>query len=120
MVSLLIVEDNPAMRQLIKSIVADLARDISECSDGSEALSAFQRCRPDWVLMDIRMPQLDGIAATSQITSAFPEANVVIVTDHDDDKLRHAAFAAGARAYVLKEDLFAVREVLSQSQTPGS
>ncbi|HKP36887.1 MAG TPA: response regulator transcription factor [Pyrinomonadaceae bacterium] len=117
MVTLLIVEDNRAMRNLIRSIVADVATDISECSDGSEALSAYRRCRPDWVLMDIGMPQMDGIAATNQIKAAFPEAKVVIVTDHDNDKLRNAASVAGACAYVLKEDLLVLREVLTQKQT---
>ena len=102
------------MRNLIKSIVIDIATDISECSDGSEALAAYQLCQPDWVLMDIRMPRLDGIAATGQIKSAFPDAKVVIVTDHGDERLRQAARTAGACAYVLKEDLSVLPEILSK------
>lgn len=65
MTQLLIVEDNQPMRGLICSIIADLFEGITECSDGREALGAYAECRPDWVLMDIRMPGLDGIAATS-------------------------------------------------------
>lgn len=112
MLNLLIVEDNKSMRNLIKSVIEDMADRVTECIDGAEALSAYTRCHPDWVLMDIRMPRMDGIAATNQIKAAFPEARVVIVTDHDNDKLRRAASAAGACAYVLKEDLFALRQVL--------
>ncbi|MDQ3257461.1 MAG: response regulator [Acidobacteriota bacterium] len=65
--------------------------------------------------MDIRMQAMDGIAATVQIKSAFPEAHIMIVTDYDDARLRQAADVAGACAYVLKENLFAVRNIINQS-----
>jgi CheY-like chemotaxis protein len=112
MLKLLIVEDNRAMRSLIKSIIADLAEGVSECGDGAEALPAYAECRPDWVLMDVRMKELDGISATRQIKAAFPDAQIVIVTDYDDPKLREAARRAGAREYVLKENLLDVRRIL--------
>ena len=112
MLKVLVVEDNQAMRSLIKSIIADLAEDVSECGDGAEALSAYAACRPDWVLMDIRMKELDGVSATRQIKAAFPDAQIVIVTDYDDPKLREAARSAGAREYVLKENLLDVRRIL--------
>jgi CheY-like chemotaxis protein len=112
MLNLLIVEDNREMRGLIKSVVADLAGDVCECSDGAGALSAYAERRPDWVLMDIRMKELDGISATRQIKAAFPDARIVIVTDYDDPKLREAARSAGAREYVLKENLLDVRRIL--------
>jgi two-component system NarL family response regulator len=111
---LLIVEDNADMRRLIKGLVDDLAATINECGDGAEALAAFVEHRPDWVLMDIKMENLDGIAATRQIIAAFPEAQIVIVTDYGDAKSRAAANAAGACAYVDKEDLFALRAILGQ------
>ena len=109
----MIVEDNPTIRRLIRSIVTDLAEEIRECSDGSEALAAYEQRRPDWVLMDIKMKELDGLAAARQIKAADPDANIVIVTNFDEADLREAARAAGARAYVVKEDLFALREILS-------
>ncbi len=109
---LLIVEDNQQMRRLIASIVCDLAGEISECSDGSQALAAYTEQQPDWVLMDIRMQEVDGIAAILQIKAAFPEAQIIIVTDYDDAKLREAACGAGACGYITKENLFDVREVL--------
>lgn len=112
MLKVLVVEDNQAMRDLIKSIIADLAWDVSECGDGAEALAAYAACRPDWVLMDIRMKELDGISAARQIKAAFPNANIIMVTDYDNPRLREAARSAGAREYVLKENLLDVRRIL--------
>jgi CheY-like chemotaxis protein len=116
---LLIVDDNPEMRRLIKSVVADLAEDIAECTDGAEALTAYRQQLPDWVLMDVEMPVLDGLAATRQIIADFPNARVAIVTRHSHEKLRAAARESGACAYVLKEDLFSLRSLIAgdQSQT---
>lgn len=62
--------------------------------------------------MDIRMDEVDGIQATRQIIAADPAAKVVIVTDYDDEALREAAMAAGARGYVLKENLLELSEWL--------
>lgn len=112
MLNLLIVDDNRAMRSLIKSIIADLAGEVSECDDGAEALSAYAECRPDWVLMDIRMKELDGISAARQIRAAFPDAHIVLVTAYDDGELRREARRAGACEYVLKENLLDLRRIL--------
>ena len=64
---LLIVENNQDMRRLIVQIVRKLSDAIFECEDGSEALAAYREHQPDWVLMDIEMPLIDGISATRQI-----------------------------------------------------
>jgi len=114
LMKLLIVEDNDRMRSLIRRTVADLAETIHECSDGAEALAAYDTNRPDCVLMDIKMGKMDGITATRNIRAAYPDARVIIVTDYDDDKLRHTAERAGACHYLVKENLLAIREVLSQ------
>jgi DNA-binding NarL/FixJ family response regulator len=66
---------------------------------------AYQAQRPDVVLMDIRMPEVDGITATRQIRILDPAARIVIVTDYDDSQLRDAALAAGACDYTLKDNL---------------
>ncbi|MEP7337098.1 MAG: response regulator transcription factor [Acidobacteriota bacterium] len=116
--TLLIVEDNQAMRQMIKKLVGDLTESITECIDGSEALAAYQACRPEWVLMDLRMKEMDGLAATRQITAAFPEARIIIVTDYDDSGLRAAARRSGACAYVVKENLLQLRRILAQEELP--
>lgn len=112
MMRLMIVDDNPAMRRLIKSIVGDLANAVFECSDGSQALAAYRAHCPDWVLMDIEMKTLDGIIATRQIKDAFPDARIMIVTEYDHPDWREEARAAGAREYVLKENLFELRRIL--------
>lgn len=109
---LLIVDDYAAMRRMIRRVVNDLASDVEECGDGSEALAAYTRSRPDWVLMDIEMSRMDGIAATREILKAFPAAKVVIVSKHDDEQIREAAQEAGACGYVLKDNLIAIRELL--------
>ena len=98
---LLIVEDNPAMRRLIRRMLADLAEEITECRDGCEVLDTYTRCQPDWVLMDIEMDEMDGIHATRQLTALFHEAKVIVVTNHDNGALRTAAQQAGACGYVL-------------------
>src|SRR5207249_2037467 len=103
---LMIVDDNPEMRRLMRRTLASVASEIVECEDGIEAFEAYARWRPDWVLMDIELERGDGITATRQIKAAFPEARVIIVTSHGDEPLRAAASEAGACGYVLKENLF--------------
>jgi CheY-like chemotaxis protein len=110
---LLIVDDNEQMRRLICGVVGDMAEAITECGDGALALAAYAEQRPDWVLMDIRMPEMDGITATRGIKASYPEARVCIVTDYEDLELRQAAREAGAEGYVIKEDLLMLRQVLA-------
>lgn len=110
----LIVDDHAATRRLIGKVVSDLVSSIMECGDGLEALAAYDRHRPDWVLMDIEMSQMDGITATREILLTFPDAKILIVSKHDDEQIREAARTAGARGYVLKENLMIIRELLGQ------
>jgi len=111
-VVILIVDDHAEMRRTIRSVVADLARVVYECAGGAEALAACRAHRPDWVLMDIRMEGMDGLAATCAIASACPEVRVCIVTSYDDVRLREEAARAGAHAYVLKDRLLSLRPIL--------
>lgn len=108
----LIVDDSPAMRRLIARVISDLAHYIYECGDGGEALSAYNRHRPDWVLMDIEMKETNGLEATHQIISAFPKARVVIITKYDDEQMREAAREAGAVGFVAKDNLLEARRIL--------
>ena len=119
MLNLLIVEDNQSMRELIKSVISDLAGDVTECGDGADALSAYTRCRPDWVLMDIRMKEMDGISATRQIKASYPNANIMIVTDYDNQNMREAARQAGACEFVNKENLLDLRRILGSRKKQG-
>ena len=109
---LLIVDDNAPVRRLIKSILLPLTHDICECGDGAEAVSAYLAQRPDIVLMDIRMNEVDGIQATRQITAVDPTARILIVTDYDDSELRRASMRAGACGYVLKGNLLELVRLL--------
>ena len=111
---LLIVEDNEQMRCLIKCLVSNVAETVCECTDGSQALAAYRLHRPDWVLMDIKMAQTDGITATHEITTVFPAARILVVTDYDDAELREAAREAGARGYVVKDNLLTLRHLLKE------
>jgi CheY-like chemotaxis protein len=113
--NVLIVENNLAVRSLVREIVAPVAGAIYECSDGQDALAAYQTHRPDVVLMDIAMPGLDGISAAIQIRRVDPAAQVVIVTNHNLQELRDAALRAGACGYVLKTNLLDLRDLITAS-----
>ena len=109
---LLIVDDKAQVRSMIRRFLGDLVEEISETDDGESALDAYAAFLPDWVLMDIEMKHTNGIVATERIRAAYPQANIVIVTNYDDDCLRERATAAGACGYVLKENLLALRSML--------
>ncbi|MEO7145727.1 MAG: response regulator [Bryobacteraceae bacterium] len=112
--TVLIVEDNEPMRRMIRSVVAGFANDIRECSDGAEAVAACRSFPVDCVLMDIKLPRVDGITTARALRTMNPEARIVIVTSYDDDDLRKAAAAAGCCAYVLKSNLLPLRSLLSK------
>ena len=109
----LIVDDDERIRRLIKSVVADATDVVCECSDGAQARRSYDEQQPDWVLMDLTMPEVDGITATRLIRTAYPRARVVIVTAHDSAALREAAAGAGAVGYVAKENLLELCDILS-------
>lgn len=111
--TLLIVEDNEAMRRLLRDLVQDLAEAIYECNNGAEASSAYARHQPDWVLMDLKLPGLDGFAATRQIMTQAPGTHVVIVTEFDEPQLRQRAQEAGACGYVLKDELAELKQIIT-------
>jgi CheY-like chemotaxis protein len=116
---LLIVDDNAAMRRLMRRVAGDLAERIEECEDGTQALSAYEQHRfgaGDWVLMDVEMAQMDGLTATRELRAAHPEARVIIVTKHDDEQLREAALRHGACGFVLKENLLELRSLLNPTR----
>lgn len=115
---LLIVDDNAEMRRLIAGIVRDLADSITECSDGADALARYADVRPDLVLMDIRMRDVDGISASRQIIADFPDAQICAVTDYTDETTRNAARLAGITRYVAKEDLYDLRAVIENCRLP--
>ena len=106
---ILIVEDNPQMREMLRLWLEDAADEIEDCEDGAEAIAAYIRFLPDWVLMDWEMKRVDGLTATREIVAAFPNAKILMVTMHDKAELRKAVSAAGACGFILKDDLSALR-----------
>ena len=104
----LIAEDSPRMRASIAKMIHTQIPDhhmIYEASDGGEAIRVYNKASPDWVVMDIMMEPMDGLAATRQIIEAHPDAKIVILTNFDDAQYRRAARAAGVRGFFLKEQL---------------
>ena len=114
-INLLIVDDSERMRRMIKSLIKDVLAQVYECSDGSQALAAYTAHQPDWVFMDIEMKDVDGITATRQITTQFPDARIVIVSNYDSDELREAATEAGALAFCSKANLLSLRSLIQGS-----
>lgn len=113
---ILTVDDNDRVRQLIKIVLSPFADVIVECKDGADAVETYSAHRPNIVLMDIRMPRLDGLSATRQLLARFPDARILILTDDASDAVRAAAAVVGARGIVQKSDLSelesAIRAVL--------
>jgi CheY-like chemotaxis protein len=110
--TVLIVDDSPQFRGLMRTVLAGLADEVNECANGDEAVAAYAAQRPDWVLMDLRMSRMGGLEATRRLLAADRTARVLIVTDYDDVHWRAAAAEAGACGYVLKEHVLEVRRLL--------
>ena len=113
--TVLIVDDSPQFRALIRTVLAGLVDDVNECADGDEAVAAYGAQRPDWVLMDLQMARMGGLEATRRLLAADRTARVLIVTDYDDAHWRAAAIEAGACGYVLKDNLLEVRRLLERT-----
>lgn len=109
---IMIVDDNASIRTMIRGILSESAESFCECSDGSEALATYISFHPDWVLMDIKMKNLDGFEATKEILSSFPDAKVIMVTQYDEPKLHEKAIDAGAKEFMLKENLVDLKKVI--------
>ncbi len=104
MIRVLLVDDDPIVRAGLRLMLGG-APDIevvAEAADGAEVSALVTAHGPDLVLMDIRMPGVDGVEATRRIRAAVPDAAVLILTMHDDDATVFTAMRAGARGYLLK------------------
>jgi CheY-like chemotaxis protein len=113
---LLVVDDKPSVRRTIREIVAPLDPVVEECTDGDEVLAAFEAFAPDFVLMDIRMARVDGIAAAGALLAAHPDARIIGVSELDQDDVRRAARKAGMETFVAKSDLLQLRRLLERTR----
>lgn len=101
---ILIADDHQIFRDGMKMLLETTAdaRVVGEAETGTEAVQMAAKLKPDVILMDLQMPELDGIEATRQIISIQPESKILILTMFDDDQSVFAAMRAGARGYILK------------------
>jgi DNA-binding NarL/FixJ family response regulator len=104
-IRILCVDDHPLVRKGIASILANEAdmQLVAEANNGREAVSLFKEFKPDVVLMDLRMPELDGTSATRMIRQESPDARIIALTSYDGDQDIYRALEAGVRGYILKE-----------------
>jgi two-component system chemotaxis response regulator CheY len=101
--NVLIVDDSSIVKRLLGSILTKLGHKVvSTASTGIEAFVAYSVCTPDVVIMDITMPEMDGIEATAKILSSHPDARIIVATSSATKDLVLRARTAGARAYILK------------------
>jgi two-component system response regulator DegU len=116
---ILIAEDNPAVRRMIRSLVEEIDPQIIECEDGGTAVKMFEEHKPDWVLMDVHMRPVDGLTAMCTILERHPHARIVIVTQYADARTRETALAMGAHAFVGKADLMSIRDLIEEAMCAG-
>lgn len=117
--TVLIADDQEVIRSLVARVLRQCGHQVIESSDGLDAIERFDSLRPDWVIMDIEMPRMDGLSATCAILRAHPAARIVIITQHDSEAFREAASEAGALAFLAKDELHRMPGVLADlSQEP--
>ena len=104
MTRVLIADDHPLFRRALTDLIASLPdmEVVGEAATGGAVVEQALVARPDVVVMDLKMPEVDGIEATRQLTDAIPDVAVLVLTMHEDDDSVFAAMRAGARGYLLK------------------
>jgi two-component system NarL family response regulator len=105
-IRIVVADDHAVVRMGLVALInsePDL-RVVGEAEDGREALELFHRLHPDVLLVDVRMPGMDGVAATRAVCQESPSARVIILSSYDGDEEIYRALEAGARGYLLKKD----------------
>ncbi len=119
---LLVVDDHEVLRRGVRSLLEDQPgyEICGEAADGQEAVQRARELKPDVIVMDISMPRLSGLEATSLIRSSLPDCEIVLLTQHDAPEMARQALKAGARGYVIKSsmarDLISAVERVAQHQ----
>jgi DNA-binding NarL/FixJ family response regulator len=111
---ILIADDNADVRRMVRNLIEDIDPEIVECADGEQAIADYEKNRADLVVMDINMHPLDGLTAMRTILERDPAAKVVVVSQHQDARTRDTALAMGAYAFIGKEDLMQLRELINE------
>lgn len=105
-IRVLVVDDHLMVRKGLRLMLEEASEEIElvgDASDGLVAVALVEQCQPDVVLMDIRMPGLDGIAALKRIRTSWPQVAVIILTTYDEDDVLIRGLRAGACGYLLKD-----------------
>jgi len=104
-IRVMLVDDHQMVRNGLATflLVHDDLELVGEASDGEEALRVFEESRPDIVLMDLKMPRMDGVEATRRLLERVPEAHIIALTSFEDETLVQKALEAGASGYLLKD-----------------
>jgi two-component system, NarL family, response regulator len=104
-IRILVVEDHAVVRDGLVAILnreADISV-VAEAEDGQQAVELYKLHQPDLTLMDLRMPNLDGVEAIAQIRADYPQAKIIVLTTYDTDEDIYRGLQAGARGYLLKD-----------------
>ena len=121
-ITILTADDHPLIRDGLAAVLRAESglQVVAEAANGEEAIEAYARLRPDVVLMDLRMPVMDGLTATRAILADDSNARIIVLTTYDGDEDIHRALAAGARGYLLKDmmrtDLLGVIRAVHRGQ----
>ncbi|MCM3760921.1 response regulator transcription factor [Alkalihalobacillus oceani] len=104
-ISIVLIDDHQLFREGVKRILAmeDEFEVVADGEDGSDALQLVKEYRPDVILMDINMPQMNGVEATRELVKAFPNVKVLVLSIHDDETYVTHVLKTGASGYLLKE-----------------
>ncbi len=113
--SVLIVDDSLFMRGILKKLLSPQYNIVGEASDGAEAVKMYEELKPDVLTMDVVMPNMDGIQATSIISEKHEDAKIIICTSVGQEEKMKKAINAGAKGYVMKP--FKAAKVLQEIES---